>query len=355
MAVTLNGITFEPTVVVVDGLSLDLTYNEGVVINGVSDVQCHFNVTDTEGQSIKEFVVYNGGVAHAGADGLVNISNVYNGSFTFKVTTTTGVTATTNVKLAELTYFPITCALEVSDVEFETDTQATVTYRLSGRYYNDSLGTKNNTLNAEYSYYIGNTPPSSTTWTRITPVKDGHDYSANIDISALYTDTITLSVRVYDEITNSSTSLKYKITPVFDWSETDFNFNVPVYYKGVAMPMLEESGADRYWEWRKYSDGTVEMWATVSLVGIGISKAWGGMYSSGKLADTNLPFPFTFKQTPTLIANLVPGYAGAILMSTGDSSTPLSTTSTGTYELARGSALNSGSYKICYYVRGYWK
>lgn len=355
MSVTMNGITFNPTVVVVDGLSLDLTYNEGIVINGVSDVECHFNITDTGNQSIREFVVYNGGIAHAGADGLVNITNVYNGSFTFAITTTDGVTATASIRLSEIPYFPISCLLEVEDVSFDTDTQATIRYQVKGKCYYDSLGIKNNSLNIEYQWYTGSAPPSTLSWTRVTPSVSGYDYVSNIDVSVYYTDTVTFNVRVYDELTGDETTLKYKVTPVFDWSETDFNFNVPIKYQGVEIPVVVEDGANRYWEWKKYSDGTVEMWANVSLIGIGITKAWGSLYTSGRLDDTDLPFPFTFTRIPTLIVNLVPGYAGAILMTTGDGSTPLSTTSTGTFELARGSINNSSSYKLCYYVRGYWR
>lgn len=355
--VTMNGITFEPTIEVTDGTSLDLTYDDQVVINGISSVTCNFNVTDTGGQSIQEFVVYNGSVEHAGADGVVNIPTVYNGSFTFKITTTTGVTAIYSIRVREIPYSPITCGVEVSDVTFTTETLATVRFRVKGRYYTGSLGIKNNSVTMEYSYYIGTTPPSTRTWTRVTPTTSGYNFSANIDIGTTYTDLINFEVRVLDEITNNSASYKYRVTPVFDWSETDFNFNVPITYKGVELPMVDEIGSNRYWEWKKYSDGTAELWATVSLVGQGVATQWGssGWYTSGSITETNIPFPFEFTKTPTMVASLVPGYAGAVLMSTGDSSIPLSSTSTGTYELARGTPLNSASYKICYYVRGYWK
>ena len=357
MAVTMNGITFDPTVEVIDGTSLDLTYDDSVVISGVSKVRCTFNVQNTSGQTITKYAVSAGnGVFEDNTNrGYVDINGVPNGSFTFILTTSTGVTATESITLGTIYYFPISCVLEVRDVTFNTDTQATIHYTIKGLCYNGSLGIKNNSLNVQYQWYTGIVPPSSLQWTTVTPSRNGYEYESNIDASVLYTDTVTFAVKVYDELTNSETSMKYRVTPVFDWSETDFNFNVPVKFQGVEMPMVQEVGSNRYWEWKKYSDGTAELWATVSLTGQDISTAWGSMYTSGRLASTNLTFPFEFTKTPTMVASLVPGYAGAILMTTGSSSTPLSSTSTGTYELVRGTIYNGGNYKICYYVRGYWK
>lgn len=351
--VTMNGITFNPTIEVVDGTSLDLTYNDQVVINGISSVVCNFNVSDTGGQSIQEFVVYNGSIEHAGADGVVNIPTAYNGTFTFKITTTEGVVASSSVTVREIKYFPITCGVEVSDVTFTTSTNATIRFRVKGRYYTGSLGIKNNSITMEYSYYLGSTPPSTRTWRTVTPVTSGYDFSANIDIGLTYTDLINFEVRVLDEITNNSATYKYRVTPVFDWSETDFNFNVPVTIGDAYVPSIEVQNTSGIWTYRKWTDGTAECWG-IKEVDTAITNATSGWYSSGQLAGTNINYPFTFTSLPTVIASVMPtGDTWAVLF---PSNTAGSTSKTGTYQLMSTSKFDaSKKYYIAYQVKGKWK
>jgi hypothetical protein len=63
--------------------------------------------------------------------------------------------------------------------------------------------------------------------------------------------------------------------------------------------------------------------------------------------------PFTFKEIPMINANLSANGAGGFLIASG--SVPATTTSTGGYEIARGTAGAANNYVINYDVRGRWK
>ena len=110
-------------------------------------------------------------------------------------------------------------------------------------------------------------------------------------------------------------------------------------------------GTSGIWTYRKWKSGIAECWGRKS-VSTAISNAWGSLYTSGTLTALNVSFPFTFAAVPTITANLTCNGTGAILMAPGSSPAP-SVSSTGVYELTRGSAATgSATYWVNFYVIG---
>lgn len=102
--------------------------------------------------------------------------------------------------------------------------------------------------------------------------------------------------------------------------------------------------------YRKWKSGIAECWCRKTIT-TNVTNVWGGLYSSGRLDALDISFPFEFKSAPVVTANLTANWAGAILMVPGDCK-DASTTSTGTFEIARGSAIAGKSYIVNFHVIG---
>lgn len=113
-------------------------------------------------------------------------------------------------------------------------------------------------------------------------------------------------------------------------------------------------GTSGIWTYRKWFSGIAECWGRKAVNTI-VATAWGNVYASGALEALNIAYPFTFKELPTLTTNLTCNGYGAILMVPG--ATPhASTTSTGVFEICRGSpAANNVTYIVNYHAIGKWK
>ena len=123
---------------------------------------------------------------------------------------------------------------------------------------------------------------------------------------------------------------------------------------GVSVDYIVQQGTSGIWTYRKWNSGIAECWGRKAVNTI-VATAWGNVYASGALEALNMAYPFTFKELPTLTTNLTCNGYGAILMVPG--ATPhASTTSTGVFEICRGSpAANNVTYIVNYHAIGKWK
>lgn len=138
-------------------------------------------------------------------------------------------------------------------------------------------------------------------------------------------------------------------------SETDSCFEIAsswsIKKKGsVESDFVISQGISGIWTYRKWKSGIAECWCRKTIT-TNITNVWGGLYTSGRLDALDISFPFAFKSVPVVTANLTANWAGAILMVPGDCK-DASTTSTGTFELARGSAIAGKSYIVNFHVIG---
>lgn len=294
-------------------------------------------------------------------------------------------------KVDTVPYTPLTCNIEVASITYPTDATATTNFTISGVYYNKSFGKNYNTLQMSVRTKKGSSSWSS--WSSVSPTKTTEDYTLNYPVTADYQSAVEIEVNVSDSLGSIIKSYKSQTTPVFDWGEDDFAFNVPVSVhgalnvddsieaysikatsnittdsalnvKGMATfdsavlvqgytPLcVVSSGTSGNWTYSKYSDGTAECWAVVNK-GVDIATAWGSIFVSTN--QTGLAFPFAFTSTPMCIISLNGGYQGAWIVRSGSSATPTSTTNTGSYQIARGTSYPGGTYYVTFYARGKWK
>lgn len=127
---------------------------------------------------------------------------------------------------------------------------------------------------------------------------------------------------------------------------------------GGGTSYVVEQGANSFWTWRKWSDGTAEMWAVSGVDQIAITSAWGSMYYGTWMDLANnvqaRKYPFAFVATPSVSATYSGGDKDAWLISTFKASDNL-LTSAPAYALARPTTATILTPRISYYVVGKYK
>lgn len=127
---------------------------------------------------------------------------------------------------------------------------------------------------------------------------------------------------------------------------------------GVGADYVVAQGKTGKWAWRKWSNGTAEMWATFDTDKLTIDEAWGALYfGTWMRSDVNVAarkYPFAFVDTPVINATYMGGGADAWLISLFSASDDLKT-SAPAYALARPNQGAINYPRISYYVVGKYK
>lgn len=153
-----------------------------------------------------------------------SLGYVSSGDFVVTATDSRGYTTTQTVKKTLIDYVKVTCTLSAQ----MPDTSGNMSFTVKGNYFNGSFGAVDNSLTVEYRMKTGS--GSYGAWTALTATKSGNTYTAKGNLSGLdYQTSYTIQARAIDEIATATSAEKVvKTTPVFDWGENDFNFNVDV-------------------------------------------------------------------------------------------------------------------------------
>lgn len=157
------------------------------------------------------------------ADGTINA--VESGTFTFTATDNRGNTTTLPVTPSFVEYVKLTCNMGNS----MPTTDGAMTVKVSGSYFNGSFGAASNTLAVYYQYKVAGGSYSG--WKAMTVTKNGNAYTATASLTGLdYQTVYVFQAYAVDKLaTVYSVERNVKATPVFDWGESDFKFNVPVF------------------------------------------------------------------------------------------------------------------------------
>lgn len=364
--------TLSPGVVDANEKTKQLTGNQYKLIRYASTASFDAGAEAHKGATIDAIAVKNGNITKYTNTGV--FENVPDNLFTFTVTDSFGRSAQEYYEVSIpsgyfIEYVRLTCNAEVTEMTADGDVRVDV----RGKYFNGSFGATNNTLSISYQIAENNGSPVTRNLGVVTPTVNGNDYSYSFTISGLnYLSVYDLTVSATDKVVAEPAKAHTIVasTPIFDWGRQDFNFNVPVTIQGWQVDTVVEegtgeigfyedaSGLPQYggfeWTFRKWSSGLMECWCSLPIT-TNVSSAWGSLYTSGRLMQTNLLFPREFAEVPVVTATLAAGYAGGILMTTGGSSKPVTTYSAGTLEIARGTSLSNASYTINYNVKGRWK
>lgn len=187
-----------------------------------------------------------------GATGTYNtvstdIAGVENPKFVFTATDTRGYSSTETIEAPMVSYVNLTCVL----TKVQTTVDGDVSFTINGSYFNGTFGDVTNSLKVYYRYKTkGGSYGEDIEITDVT-ISD-NTYTATFSISGLdYRTTYIYEACAVDELmTVNSAAKTVKFEPVFDWGESDFQFNVPVnlpknqYYKTAGIPALNCNNSD---------------------------------------------------------------------------------------------------------------
>ena len=372
MTITNGNPTLNPTVVDNNATTKALTGDANKLVKYYSNAYYTINAAAVKEATLSSQKVTHNGSSKTTATGTYNA--VENASFTFEAKDSRGNTTTKTITKTLINYVKLTCNQKI-----RISAEGTATIDITGNYFNGSFGATANTLTVEYRYKTQGGSYSS--WTAVTASKSGNSYTAQATKTGLnYQTTYVFQCRAIDKINTGGVNTEEKTVkslPVFDWGENDFHIHGNLIVEGTVTGsnatgavVLEDGevvsvGSDFViangtttvdgftWHYRKWNGGTYECWG-VSNISTAVNTAWGSLYVSGSIAATNKKFPITFASVPNVTASLSGSGSGAFLIASGSGTT--STTSTGIYEIARGSALASaGTFNINYQVVGKWK
>lgn len=239
--------TLNPQIADTNSTMSSLTNNGVVIVKYYSKPQCFFNATTKYNATIKSYKVTNGSKVLTTDKGIFT-DGVEDNAFIFTVTDSRGYTAIDTVVLIDdhrfIQAIKPTLVFSTTSPELVTENDTTTfKFNLSvkGNCYNGLISPSNNTYAQTRPYYrYREVNGTWSDWIRLASsvLEEDNKYfnenktSYNItkEIAGLdYKKSYEFQARIYNtlEAINSGTQIK-KTTPVFEWGENDFQFNVPV-------------------------------------------------------------------------------------------------------------------------------
>lgn len=219
--------TISATVVDVNSKTIALTGDSSVLIRHWSDARATMTPTAYDGAAIDldMCIIRNG--ANTGYGTEHTFYAVETNDFRFSVQDSNGVVGTASVVTSMIPYVTLTC--DISNNKPDADGDMTV--RCSGGYYNGSFGRYANTLTVQYRYGEKGTTLGS--WINMAVVEGDTTYYAldvlhGLDYKTIY----EFEFRATDRLMTVESSAVVNSMPVFHWSGSDFQFEVPVDFNG---------------------------------------------------------------------------------------------------------------------------
>ena len=219
-----------PTVVDANEKTLALTGNANILIRYASTASFNSYAVARKGANISTQYVKNGEVFNYDTAG--EIEGPTSNTFYFSATDNRGHTTKDAVVFSIddgnfIEYVKPTVSAIVGDMTATGEVEVTI----NGKYFSGNFGATHNTLTVGYTLSENNGEPTQHTIGAVEPTMSGNDYTYTFTITGLdYTSVYEVSINVADKILTEGTITNVVLasTPVFDWSNKDFNFNVPV-------------------------------------------------------------------------------------------------------------------------------
>ena len=313
--------TLAPVVRDVGSISSTLTGNANYFINSYNVAECNSMVQAYKGAWISSQTISCGDkIVYDGYGVLDYITSPH---ITFSATDSRGNTVTQTVTVNWIDYTPLTCNLAIEN----PDTNGNARYWISGNYWSGNFGAVGNNL--EFYYRIKETNGSYGEWQYLGGAEyanaenrsywfegtiSGLDYRKSYTVQAVANDTI----HKYPDSSIYTNEIVIKSIPVFDWSETDFNFNVPVTAPKFNVPQkVIWSGALYLGE-----NQVAELWENVSAQSNGIVLIFSAYDSA---ANQVQDWHFCSYFIPKLQVSLLDGAPTSLTMSGDATMTYVST------------------------------
>lgn len=226
----------------------------------------------------------------ANVEGKGTLPKVNSSEFIFRAYDSRGFLTEQKLTRNLVNYVKPTCSIDAG----RPTAGGTWGFTISGKCFNKSFGAVKNEI--VVSYKIKENDNVYRDWNTANPSFNDSDdtYSISINLTGLnYLNNYSVQACIKDTLTNYvySAEIKVKSTPIFDWGENDFNFNVPVFINGVEQDYIVDQDTKNGWFYRKWNSGLAECWQTLTTTAAQ-TKSLNGMYYSDSVR-VDLPFTFT--------------------------------------------------------------
>lgn len=335
-----------------------LTGSTFALLKGNNEINYYLSAAAAKEATITEYSLINGGNTYTTQSG--TIYNTIDNVFIAKIKDSRGNIKEQTVTLQPvIDYVPLTASLE-AEMELVGETTAKISIDIRGDYFNNSFGAVRNSLTVYFRCTEGDSSYTDTDWLEAGFSVSDNSYSSSVVVNDLdYTKNYTIQAKVVDKVKAVYSSTAFmSINPVFDWSDEDFNFNVPLIIQGNNLDDFAVSGGSNAmgsngtWHYKLYKNGYAVCWGTRNYGNMGVSNAWGALYKS---ADFTQALPSNlFMEAPEFIDIQPVRSTSGLAVYRGYGNT-LSATSTDTFCLVAPVAVTAQQVHLSFYVVGRWK
>lgn len=357
------------TVYDTDSTSTALTGNIAKYIKGFSCAKYTITATPQKGASIVSYSAVCGSEELTTATG--SFANIEYDTITFTVTDSRGNRTQLEFKLDMLQYHEPTINAE-AEIELVGETTATVTITATGQFYECNFGNMINQLVFQVRHKVNSGDYGA--WESIggTIEFDENGYKATLPYENLdYLKGYTFQVRAIDVLgmSDAEQTKLLKLIPVFDWSESDFNFNVPVKVNGnlvvtgkvtaseggeietdyITEATTAQMGSNGTWYIEKWKSGKAVCYGKRNYGNLVFDTAVGALYQSFTFSQA-LPEGL-FVEAPTVI-HIEPTKAGWVSF-TAD--LEASAEATGSFVICKPTNDAVSAVYISFHCIGRWK
>jgi hypothetical protein len=357
----------EPAVIDMNDDTFALTGDRNTFIKGYSTAACQTHARPQKCATVVHYKFVNGAQAEERDEDLCALPNVESDTFELSATDNRGLTTTKPVTVSMIDYFKPSCNQEVTIEKTQAETGAQIKIIAKGEWSSRHFGVVHNSLKVGYRYKANNEEYSE--WNDTEYVTDDNTYQITFTIPDLdYEATYTVQTRAYD-LLNSVETAEYpiKLIPVFDWSDEDFRFNVPVRFeKGFTFGDEEEAstmdyvieqytesmGSNGVWHCEKWKNGKAVCYGCRNFGNMAVSTAWGDVYRSA-VFNQSLPSGL-FADIPDVIDMSIRNAGYAVWLSCHEETAP-SVDNTGSFMVVRAASSNVSAVHVSFHVIGSWK
>lgn len=253
-----------PEVKDVNEVTVALTGDASVLVRYASNAQATINAEAVKEATISTIEIKNGDNLIATDVNTVIYEGVESNKFTFTAINNRNEITKQVLEPTFIEYIPVTCAIATDSATGSGELRVIA----RGNYWTGDFGAVENTPKAYYRF-MKSTDEAYCDWIAFSAVEtdaeaqtyEASEYVTGLDYQSSYVFQCYMTDAVGD-ITYSAEQ-RISVTPIFDWGQHDFNFNVPVTIQGSKVVTEDEVTSveeinTMFDEFRVEMDGVVE-------------------------------------------------------------------------------------------------